>query len=223
MTRTQKEGALCSIECRDGFLAVHLPETFTVVSWAVLGGPRARVGQVVWHQVTHKDLPPQIDPGRYLAEKLQEAGFSDAVGFMTSHPVTDYIDVSKHRQGLSVQCVATVGLSNALRVGDPPLSGESIGTINILCILSMPLSQNALSEALAIVGEAKTAACLDHGVQSPVSGLPATGTGTDYLAVAAQESTVGARYAGKHTVLGYLIGDAVYQAMIEGIGKWKAP
>jgi adenosylcobinamide amidohydrolase len=113
-------------------------------------------------------------------------------------------------------------MSNALRAGDATHLAPDKGTINLLLYCSEPLGTEAALEALALASEAKALAVLESGVKSRQSGAPATGTGTDYLAVA-WPHTPGARaeYAGKHTSVGAAIGRAAYVAVTAGIRQWK--
>jgi adenosylcobinamide amidohydrolase len=48
----------------------------------------------------------------------------------------------------------------------------------------------------------------------------ATGTGTDCVAVLAGAAQ-GVVYAGKHTAIGHVIGDAVFRATEAAIAQWK--
>lgn len=126
---------------------------------------------------------------------------------------------------LRARCVATVGLRNALRVGDPSQVMQKVGTINLLCHLSIPLTEEAHLEALSIAVEARSAAVLEAAIPSLQSGLPSTGTGTDCVVMAApsvESQSPGLasgvlRYAGKHTEAGSLIGKVVFDAVRQGI------
>ncbi|HYC21958.1 MAG TPA: adenosylcobinamide amidohydrolase, partial [Candidatus Bathyarchaeia archaeon] len=110
---------------------------------------------------------------------------------------------------------------NALRAGDPPDDGQRVGTINLLCCVSTPLAEEALVEALAIAAEARAAAVLDASVASRSTGRPATGTGTDCIVVAAPGLDGGESFAGKHTLVGHLIGCAAGDATRQGVEAWK--
>jgi adenosylcobinamide amidohydrolase len=204
------------------WLIADLGAPHDVLSWAVVGGGRRAAEAVAWREVRNADLPPAVDPERFLAEGLAGIGLPQAVGFLTSRALDAYVEVERGAEEAWARCVATVGLGNALRAGDPPGLGARLGTINVLCQLSSPLTESALIEALAIAAEARTAAVLEAGVPSRRSGLPATGTGTDCIAVAAPSASGGPlRYAGKHTALGHLVGAAVYEAVAAGAAAWK--
>jgi adenosylcobinamide amidohydrolase len=154
---------------------------------------------------------------------LRERGLAHAIGLLTSRNVSTYRDVTCEGWGIRARCIATVGLGNALRAGDPPGVGGRIGTINLLLHVDTPLTDQALLEASAIVTEAKAAAMMEAGISSRRSGRPATGTGTDCTVVTCKvQQSRGQRmvYAGKHTQIGSLIGDAAFQATSRGIAAW---
>jgi adenosylcobinamide amidohydrolase len=214
----------------DRFLVARLPGAHDVLSWAVVGGGRRQAETVAWHQVFNRELSRDTNPRALLRERLRGAGIPDAVGLLTSASLEAYTDVARARDGVSARCVATVGLGNALRAGDPPGVGSTIaaaakvGTINLLVRVSAPLAEEALAETLALAAEARTLAVLEAGVRSLRSGLPATGTGTDCVVVAAPLAEPGGEplaYAGKHTAVGHLVGAVVEEAVRTGIEAWR--
>lgn len=219
----------CSVARSGNWLLVRFTSPQEVLSWAVWGGGRGRSRTVAWYQVTAEDLKPPVDPQQFLREKLQERSLLEAVGLLTSADLEAYTDVEKSLGELSVHTIATVGLRNALRAGDPARALSPVGTINLLVHVSQPLSEEASVEALAVAVEARTAALLKAQIPSTETGLPATGTGTDCVVVASpleagarETSSPVLRYAGKHTEVGSLIGAAVLEAVQRGIELWKA-
>jgi adenosylcobinamide amidohydrolase len=208
------------LSVRDRWLIVELPGEHDVASWAVAGGGVRRALQVAWLEVRDRDLPQMLDPVAYLRDRLAGAGVAEAVGLMTSRALAAHVDVACADGDLAARCVATVGLGNARRAGDPAGSTARVGTINVLCCLSAPLQPEALLETLALASEARALAVYEAGVASPVSGLPATGSGTDCIVVAAPARPGGERYAGKHTRLGHLAGAAVLEAVGRGARAW---
>lgn len=211
-----------SVRRRDRWLLVEFAHPQLVLSWAIVGGGFRRVRTVAWYQVEERELRPPVDPRRFLRQRLEESGMAEAVGLLTSRSLDSYVDVERSYGSWSARCVATVGLGNAVRIGDPPGPTGRIGTVNLLCSLSGALRENALVEALALASEARTAAILEARVPSGVSSLAATGTGTDCVAVSAAAEGVALEYAGKHTVAGHLIGAAVTEAIRRGAEVWKA-
>ena len=135
---------------------------------------------------------------------------------------------------LTVAAVCTGGVEgNAGRVGDPASVMETetgferlpraeapppAGTINTMLFISKPLIPGALVRCVMTATEAKTAALQELAVGSRYSEGPATGTGTDQIAVAARRGDEGEyrlTSAGKHNKLGELIGRAVHRAIRE--------
>lgn len=207
------------------WLVVRFPEPHTVLSWAVVGGGRRLADTVAWHQVFNREMCLDTDPRELLRDRLREAGIPDAVGLLTSASLAGYVDVEREHEGVSARCIATVGLGNALRAGDPPGIGSTlaarVGTINLLVRVSVPLTEEAMLEALALAAEARTLAVLEADVASLRTGLPATGTGTDCIVVAAPESGEPVPYVGKHTRIGHLVGAATEEAVRTGIERWR--
>jgi adenosylcobinamide amidohydrolase len=140
---------------------------------------------------------------------------------LTSRCLDRHVSAQCHWDEYGAGCIATVGLSNALRIGDPPGRPKfRPGTINILCWLSHSLSDEAYLEAMSVAVEARTTAVLNAGVVSARTGDPATGTGTDCIVIAAPQGQSFEIYAGKHTPLGHVIGAAVLEAVQRGIEEW---
>ena len=205
------------------FIVVALPGPHDCLSWAIVGGGRCVRSHVLWHYVRGEELAPPVDARVLLAARMAEAGVEDAVGLLTSRDLRAHHEASVSVAGITGTCVATAGLANALRVGDPPAEPARVGTINLLCHSSVSLSGAALLEAMSIAVEARTTAVLERGLPSPVSGAPSTGTGTDCVVVAAPIPRSGMRvheHAGKHTAVGAALGAAVYQAVDEAVRRW---
>ncbi|WNG47582.1 adenosylcobinamide amidohydrolase [Archangium minus] len=213
------EGEAPSLEGGGRLLVVRFERPHAVLSWAVINGGRRRARAVVWRQVRDDELVPGVDPVALLAASLGESS-EETVGLLTSRDVSTFDDVRLASGALSARCVATVGLGNALAAGDEPGPLRSVGTINLLCQLSRPLSEGALVEAVALATEARTAALMEARVPSRRSLRVATGTGTDCIVVAAPEGPGGETYVGKHTRLGSLLGGAVREATARGVRRW---
>jgi adenosylcobinamide amidohydrolase len=213
-------GALATLPTDRRTMVLRLGGPHAVLSWAIVNGGRRTVSEVVWCEVRNDELRPPVDPERLLRARLAAASLPGAVGLLTSADLSRRVVVERASGGWRARCVATVGLGNALRAGDPPGPAGRIGTINLVCQLSVPLSEPALIEAASIAAEARTAAVLEAGIASRRSGRPATGTGTDCIVLAAPEAPGGDRYAGKHTALGHLVGASVYGAVRRGVAGW---
>ena len=213
-----------SVALRPPLLIVRFRETQRVASWAVVGGGLRTARAVAWLGVRNADLPPRLDPAAFLTAQLARADLPDAIGLLTSRDLGAYVVHEASHGHVSARCVATVGLGNALRAGDPPTAESAPGTINLLCHVSVPLADVASIEALALAAEARTLALLEARVPSCVSARPATGTGTDCIAIASPSvaDAHAQRYAGKHTAVGHVLGAAVYGAVRRGAADWLA-
>jgi len=202
-------------------LIVPLNGAHEVISWAIVNGGRRRARSVVWRELRLAELDPHGDGGALMRETLAQLRMPDAVGLLTARDVRTYEDERVERSGTWARCIATVGLGNALAAGDPPAAAP-VGTINLVCQVSVGLSEEALIEACALVAEARTAALLEVTVRSPISGRPASGTGTDCIVIAAPVAQRTEPFAGKHTACGSAIGAAVRGAVTRGVRRWLA-
>lgn len=209
------------------WLEVDLCVPHSTLGWTLIGGGRSKARNVFWYQVSDADLLPEVDATLFFEERRkQRTADTQGVGFLTGCSLDEFVERRLDRSGLSARCIATIGLRNALRIGDPPRTGAlSPGTINILLQVSHPLSECASLEALSLVAEARTSAVLDGRIPSSIGNTIATGTGTDCIVVAsplASEDESELDYAGKHTELGYLIGSCVYDAVSHGVWQSKS-
>lgn len=151
--------------------------------------------------------------------------------------------ISRSFRDLEVIAVVTGGVeSNAGRAGDPasvfetPDGFESLkppvkaeikpGTINTMVFISRPLTAGAITRVIMTATEAKSAALQELNINSRYSDSPATGTGTDQIIVAApepesesKENSYRLSWAGKHSKLGEIIGQAVKAAVKETLAK----
>ncbi|WP_208352133.1 adenosylcobinamide amidohydrolase [Pseudaestuariivita rosea] len=190
-----------------------------VLSWAVNKPGFALADRIVWREVRNADLPVDLDVDQWLSGELQRSGRTDAVVFLTSRDVSAFVVREHTCDDISAQCVATVGLSNAERVGHRlQRDHQSWGTINIAVGINVGMTDAARIEALTIAAQARTLAVHDVGLQLATG--PATGTGTDCIAIASPPGAE--RYAGLHTAIGEAVGRAVYDAVLQGAQDWMA-
>lgn len=212
------------IAVSETWVELQLSKSHSSLSWAVVGGGYLTTNKVYWLKVSNADLGPEIIPEEYYRNRLVDKGEKEEVlGFMTSASLLDCSIVEKSLNGLHVRSIATVGLGNAVRVGDPPEPGKKIGTINLLVQTSEALTFSASIEAISIASEARTLAVLgsEIRIQNKNKNNLATGTGTDCVGILSPNGMNGIDYVGKHTVFGHLIGATSYDAVTQGILKWK--
>ncbi|EKE73515.1 MULTISPECIES: adenosylcobinamide amidohydrolase [Roseobacteraceae] len=205
------------------WLSFDLGQEMQVLSWALNRPGFVAARRILWREVRNADLTETLNARDWLLGELAGLDAQEAVAFLTSRDVRRFQQTEAVVDGICATCVATVGLSNAERVGMRVLRPhDAWGTINIAVRLSHGLSQAGLIEALTIIAEARTAAILDaalplESIGGTATGF-ATGTGTDCIAVAAPVGVDD--YAGLHTAVGEAIGATVYRATLQGAQDW---
>jgi adenosylcobinamide amidohydrolase len=156
----------------------------------------------------------------------------DEIAFLSTAVDMDNVAVCEESyEDLMVCCLATAGVrGNALRTGVDGASwvdkdGEfksAIGTIIIILLTNVTLSDGAMARAIMTATEAKTAALQDLDVRSTVTPQnQATGTGTDNMIVASGKGLKSIQIIGGHTKMGELIGVSTKKAVTEAIKKRK--
>ncbi len=136
----------------------------------------------------------------------------------------------KSYKDFHVCCLATAGAkNNALRTG-VDIGGwleksegfqMASGTINILLLTNVVLTEGAMARAIMTATEAKTAALQDLDYRSSSSPkIQATGTGTDsMIIVSGTDPTNVICHTGGHTKMGELIGAAAKTAVTDALKK----
>ncbi len=137
--------------------------------------------------------------------------------------------VSKTFDKLTVTAIATGGIDvNGGSAGDlaryNEFTKEAInticGTINIIVLVDARLAPGVLTRVHMTATEAKSAALRELAAPSMYSEEPATGSGTDSLvAIGNLESDLVLHGAGKHCILGQLIGQSVKEALKQALDK----
>lgn len=208
---------LSSAPCRGGwrlarYILNHQVEANPVSSGN--GAPRVRP-RVTVHE----------SPSRALVRVARQLGVQGpVVGLMTAVPMSQLVTSRRETRRWWVECFATVGVTNAVRAGEPSLLADPSpelgpGTINLIIVTNACLSPAAMVGALQVVTESKTGLLRDHAVPSWTGQPGATGTGTDAVVVACSRRGAGDRliYSGTHTEIGAMIGQAVSDCMRQGL------
>lgn len=150
-------------------------------------------------------------------------------GMCTAALMENMSVVSKAKESITVTAMVTAGIDiNGGRAGDPAqfneFTNESLdirpGTINIFLLIDAKLDAGTLTRSLITATEAKSAALEELMANSLYSEGLATGSGTDnIIAVGNLESPTQLYNAGKHCILGELIGWTVKKAVQEALEK----
>lgn len=208
-----------SLEHNRDHVCLAFTRPHLILSSAVLNGGLTEADLLLNLKVP-KEPTTDEDPAASLARYCRERDWQGrAVGMMTAASM-DSLRIRRHReQGVELVVLVTSGLSNPRRAGDRAdyrHMGEAVqtpGTINTLVLTDARLTPAALVEAVMIATEAKAAALQDLQVTSPISGLIATGTGTDATAVVCGQGPVQVSYCGKHVLFGEILGRLVADAV----------
>ena len=208
-------------------LILSFPHPVRTLSWALLNGGFYLADHIVNHHVDRDDAAFAANPRRWLSEQVARLKLNGNVMAMATAVEMRCLTQGSFCSGeMEATCFATVGHSNALTVGDKSslASSEKAAhphTINMILLVRPGLRDEGMVEAIQITTEGRVRALNEAGVLSSRSRLPATGTGTDCMAVASLgEDKV--QYCGKHTPLGELIGLASYTAVKKGLAKGLA-
>jgi adenosylcobinamide hydrolase len=154
----------------------------------------------------------------------------------TSADMDNRAVVTKAHYPFVVTALVTAGAKgNAIRTGldvgnhieaDPALEIPSTakepkpGTINIMVLTNARITDGGMVRAVITATEAKTAALEDlHVASTYTKNVQATGTGTDGMIIVSGSSGPRVTYPGGHSLIGGLMGKAVYEAVVEALGK----
>jgi len=186
----------------------------------------------LWKKVCQEMKTKEEVGGKVYARETKESiakrldlKSEDIAQMATAADMDNLAVVTKTYNPFIVTALVTAGAkTNALRAGvdeGTHIEGEEPkGTVNILILTNARLTDGALARTIVTATEAKTAAFEDLKVPSSYTkNVQATGTGTDSVIVVS--STAGPRvtYTGGHSRIGELIGKAVYEAVVEALGK----
>lgn len=223
MNRPRPDPPGCRIRLRPMRLVVDLGTVHRCLSSAVLGGGLGWVR--TWLNL---QVPPdygRADPDVHL--RASSAGLvGPVVGMMTAAPVTRF---SESAAG-EARAVATVGVTHAMAAATtrprpaPTVvsagrrsceGGPPVGTINLMVVAGVALSDGGLANALQTAVEAKAQALAAAGIRASNAGGFATGTATDSICIACPP---GGRepFAGPATRIGGELAMAVYEAVLAG-------
>jgi len=222
-----------SYRITDHTLVIPFTSSRRVISSAVHSGGIVQAHGVLNHQVfdchaTTPDRSREKDPSRYLGELAKRLGVHGrCVGLMTAVDMRCLILQRVEAEGLWIEGFFTVGVTNAVRAGepiaaDPPGNPKSkIGTINIILVTNARLSSAAMVCAVGVATESKTAMLFSEDIKSMSGTHMATGTGTDVVAIVSGQGPF-CRFSGTHTKMGELIGLVVSEGVKEGLYKNRA-
>ena len=213
-------------------LVVDLVEPMLVLS--TLEGLRPNITTVGNHYLPPAswDLVHHIGAKKFEARVgalLQRDSDKTALLF-TGADMNNLVQKSLSFKKMQVTALVTAGVSsNAVRMGaeegryyELDKAGKSVkpGTINIILLSNMRLTQRAMTRALISACEGKSAALQDLDIRSSSNPafLQATGTGTDNVLVVEGRGPL-IESTGGHSKMGELIASAVYAGVVEAVRR----
>ncbi len=217
-------------------LVISFAKPRLAISSAVLGGGICKTQVIVNHQVKeiqgdsvlgidHEKI--SADPQRYLRQVIKRVtGKSNGLGLMTAVDLRHLLLKRVQYGSLWVEGFFTVGITNAVCVGEPvktkliPKESHRLGTINIILVTNASFASSALVGAIGVATESKTAVMLEQSIHSWTGRESATGTGTDSI-VFVSGSGPHLIYSGTHTKIGELIGRVVRVGIGSGLRRIK--
>ncbi len=154
---------------------------------------------------------------------LSEAGLPSDASVLSGVGLLTAADVTRFTRGLDhgVQVWATVGLGLPVWAAAAEVEAlpAPVGTINVLAVLPVPMTEAALVNAVVTMTEAKTQALLECGI-------PGTGTASDAVCVACpvpvHEGDDVELFGGPRSTWGHRLARATHAAVRDGTRDWLA-
>ena len=192
---------------------------------STLDGHRPGVRSVANHYFP----PPTWIPGHYMGMDFMKANVlkvlkrdPDSTAFLMTGADMDHVAMATQTyKDLKITALVTAGVSsNAMRMGKDTGSYYEPGTINVILLSNMKLSQRAMTRAIITATEAKTAVMEDIDIRSTYNPAKyaATGTGTDNVLVVSGDGPE-LTNAGGHSKLGELVARAVYDGVRQAVAN----
>ncbi len=172
-------------------------------------------------------FPAYMEYSRMCAEKIG-IDPEKAVGLGTAVTMDKAAVVTEHEGITEVTAIVTAGVEgNGGRAGDPCSYDQSkkymekSGTIVIILVINADLPESAMARAIVTATEAKTCALQQLMARSVYSTGIASGSGTDQVAIVCDSGNpLKLSDAGKHSLLGELIGKAVIKGVLKALDNW---
>ncbi|MGW0518991.1 adenosylcobinamide amidohydrolase [Crossiella sp. NPDC003009] len=193
----------------DGFplLAWKTGRPWLAISSAVLGGG---IGERSW--VLNATVPTgyhRTDPEVHCGQMAARIGLSgNGTALLTAVDVRHAVHSAS--EGTSVTATTGVGQPVWAASAEPLVWQPPPGTINVVGLLPVRLTEGALVNAVATVAEAKAQALAQNGIEG-------TGTCTDATVLLCPADGEAERYGGPRSLIGSALARAVHAAITEGL------
>lgn len=200
-------------------VVVAAAERLRVLSSAAHLGGLADARAIVNVHVGHDDACE--DPSRTIEAFARRAAVPGPwIGLLTGAVTERAVVATERTEGGAAMAVVTVGLSHPIAAGHSPFAPGGASTINVIVVVDADPEPAALVNAAMTVTEVKGLALRDAGIRT-ADGVPASGTSTDAVAIAATGRGGRARYGGPASPLGWAVARAARVALDRGIREWQ--
>lgn len=208
-----------TVEIGSEAVAVVAAQRLRVLSSAVHLGGFAEARTILNVHVGKDDV--DADPSRPIDAFARRAAVPGPwVGLLTGAATKHAVIVTEATESCVAMAVVTVGLSHPVAAGLSPVARCESSTINMIVVVDADPEPAALVNAATTATEVKGLALRDAGIRT-ADGLPASGTSTDAVAIAATGRGGNARYGGPASPLGWVVARAVRGALDRGIREWQ--
>jgi len=195
-------------------LVWRFPQPVRAVASGPLGGGIG-LRQWVVNATVHREYD-RLDPDVHLREIADALGLTGpGTGLLTAVDVGEAVTVAQE----GIEVVATVGLGHPTLAAAPDEGQPGlVGTINIVALLPVTLSDAALVNAVVTITEAKVQALREHG-------LDATGTASDavFVGCVADAGAAVEPFGGPRSTWGARLARAAHSAVRTGTRHWFGP
>lgn len=199
-------------------MVVTLQAPHRGIGSTILGGG---IGEVrSWLNLEVPLAYARTDPLVHLADEAADL-LPPVAATMTAAAVADAVEV---RVG-GAWVAGTVGVSVPLAAAGALQPAAAVGTINLIAVLDVPLTDAGLVNAVQTMTEAKAQALAEGRVHACNHDGWATGTATDSLLIAcprpADHPGEPSDFAGPATPIGNDLAVAVHRCTTEGLARWR--
>lgn len=183
------------------------------LSSTVYGGGLRKLTHVIFKRVSKDFNHP--NPSNYAELIVRELGLPQETTavFLTAADLGRYCAIRELSTPVPALTVITAGFEPIACLGSNTRT-TCAGTINVLVLVGVSLSDAALVDLAAVAASAKTAALATLGL-SCGPGTRAVCTVTDAVVAASLSGGEELPYAGLGTEVGKVVGDLVYRSIIE--------
>jgi iron complex transport system ATP-binding protein len=159
--------------------------------------------------------------GRDLQEWMEKYSipFKQAAGMITSAKIEDTVIVTEKYENIQMLAIVTAGIWNPAAPTSVHEAAQTRGSINMMLFIDAHFTDGALMDGYMAATEAKMKAMQELHIADPHSNMNAYGTATDTLLIGLTQQGTKISCAGSGTVVGKGMGQIMYRAIKEALGK----